>query len=260
MGERQLYIINVIDNVLVALFALNGDVLAPFRAHDTYHMSYIAHYHHLTWRLRREKALPSLKDENDLPVRSSNDPDLESAVVEKHEVSVLTAKQQEKLIYHQNKFSKSHSFYKPHETITHTAFPLRLLVAVVVLLDCHSCFQIALGACTWGIHYKVRPEALTAVILSMSISCNIAAGIIISVGDRMTRKKEVIKRLSRQALTEEAMRKVNPDLAENALKEKKEVNPDQPIEKSSASPQLDRHSTALDYGTTKTEDDKPKQT
>ena len=45
---KQLYIINVIDNVLVALFAIIGDGMAPFRAVDTYHMIFIAHYHHLT--------------------------------------------------------------------------------------------------------------------------------------------------------------------------------------------------------------------
>jgi hypothetical protein len=44
VGERQLYVINVIDYVLVALFAVVGDGLAPFRAIDTYHMIYVAHY------------------------------------------------------------------------------------------------------------------------------------------------------------------------------------------------------------------------
>ena len=193
-------------------------------------MIFIAHYHHLTWRLRRERALPKLRNENDLPTQFTGNVDVELGSQDKHETAVLTPKQQEKLRYHQNKFAKSHSFYKPHETITHTAFPLRLLVAVVVLLDFHSCFQIALGACTWGINYHVRPQALTAVILVLSISCNIAAGITITVGDRKTRKKEVIKRLSRQALTEEAMRKVKPKMAMDALKTKKEEKPDQPIE------------------------------
>merc|ERR1711939_802690 len=55
VGDRKSYITDVIDNVLVALFAVVGDGLAPFRAVDTYHMCYIAHSHHLTWRLRREK-------------------------------------------------------------------------------------------------------------------------------------------------------------------------------------------------------------
>jgi len=36
----------------------------------------------------------------------------------------------------------------------------------------------------------------------------------------MTQKKEVIKRLSRQALTEEAMSKVKPDVAINNLKKR----------------------------------------
>ena len=36
---RQDYDINVVDNVLVALFAVVGDGLAPFRLVDTYHMA-----------------------------------------------------------------------------------------------------------------------------------------------------------------------------------------------------------------------------
>lgn len=44
VGDKQLYIINIIDNVLVALFAVVGDGMAPFRAVDTYHMIWIVHY------------------------------------------------------------------------------------------------------------------------------------------------------------------------------------------------------------------------
>ncbi len=167
-----------------------GDGLAPFRAVDTYHMIFIAHYHHLTWRLRREKALPKLEDHNDLPPLPTSE---EVTDPEKQEISVLSEEQQKKLAHHQKKFAKSHSFYKPHETGTHHAFPLRLLVAVVVLLDCHSFLQISLGACTWGIYYKNRPFALTTVILCCSITCNITAGVLIMVGDRKTRKKDVLR-------------------------------------------------------------------
>lgn len=206
VGGRQSYLINVIDNVLVALFAIVGDGLAPFRAVDTYHMIYIAHYHHLTWRLRREQNLPKLDNENDLPAANAKEVDLEAA--ERGKFSVLNANQQRKLVHHQTKFARSHTFYKPHETSTHYAFPLRLLVTVVCLLDCHSLFQIALGTCTWSISYHVRPGALTAVILCCSICCNIAAGVTITIGDRMTRKKEVVKRMLRQALTAEAMSKM----------------------------------------------------
>lgn len=215
VGDRQSYATNVVDNILVALFALIGDGMAPFRAVDTYHMCFIAHYHHLTWRLRKEKQMPELPDHNDLPERLSSveEGDIEAGettddLYDKAEFSVLSPTQQRRLQYHQNKFSKSHTFYRPHETSTHHAFPLRLLVAVVVLLDCHSLFQVALGTCTWSIDYKIRPEALTATILSCSITCNIVAGVLVSVGDKRTRKKDVLDKIFRQDLTKQAMEKI----------------------------------------------------
>lgn len=206
VGGKQLYVVNVIDNVLVALFAIVGDGLAPFRAVDTYHMIFIAHYYRLTWRLRKEKQLPTLQDHNDLPTQHPElDVDVEAG---KGEFTVLTAKQQERLNHHQSKFAKSHTFFKPHETETHFAFPIRLLIAIVVLLDCHSLFQIALGACTWSINYHHRPFALTTVILCCSISSNASAGILIMTGDRRTRKKDVLERMNRQELTNDAMDKL----------------------------------------------------
>ena len=222
VGETQQYIINIVDNILVALFALMGDGLAPFRAVDTYHMCFIARYHHMTWRLRKEKALPALVDHNDLPDQTISNADIEDVIdkEEAAEFSVLKPAQQKRFQYHQAKFSKAHTFYRPHETATHHAFPLRLLIAVVVMLDFHSLFQVALGTCTWSIGYKTRPSALTATILSMSISCNICAGILISVGDHRTRKKDVLERIHRQELTEEALgrmaeeRKEDPKIAD----------------------------------------------
>ncbi|KAI1461570.1 hypothetical protein F4805DRAFT_412557 [Annulohypoxylon moriforme] len=201
VGEEQVYAINVIDYVLVALFAVVGDGLAPFRAVDTYHMIYIAHYHRLTWKLRRKKRMGKLRDKNDLPTNA----DLEAA---RDEISVLTPQQQARLVHHQTKFAKSHTFYKPHETKTHYAFPLNWLVAIVTLLDLHSCLQISLGATTWGIDYNKRPMALTATILSCSITVNITAGILISIGGRRTRKKDVVERMFRQDLTREAFDKI----------------------------------------------------
>ena len=198
----------MIDNVLVALFAIMGDGLAPFRVVDTYHMIYIAHYHFLTWRLRKEQALPKLHDKNDLPSQREEEIDPEAPDLEKQETTVLTPEQEKKLQYHQMKFSRSHSFYRPHETETHYAFPLRLLVTIVCLLDCHSMLQISLGACTWGISYHVRPFALTTVILCCSITVNITAGVLITIGDRKTRKKDVIERMFRQRLTEQAIHHV----------------------------------------------------
>lgn len=225
VGHKQQYIINIVDNVLVALFALMGDGLAPFRAVDTYHMCFIARYHHMTWRLRKEQALPELVDHNDLPDRRASNADIEDQIdkEETAEFSVLKPIQQKRLQYHQAKFSKAHTFYRPHETATHHAFPLRLLVAVVCMLDCHSLFQVALGTCTWSWDYRTRPSALTATILSCSITCNITAGILISVGDHRTRKKDVLERITRQQLTQEALgrmaeeRKAEPHISRKSM-------------------------------------------
>lgn len=199
--QRRLYIINVIDYVLVALFAIVGDGLAPFRVVDTYHMAFISHYHRKTWKLRKQLQMAKLRDKNDLPT----DPELEAA---RDEVSVLTEAEQATLVHHQNKFAKSHTFYRPHETKTHYAFPQSFLLAIVLLLDLHSCLQISLGATTWGIDWKTRPPAITATILSVSIAVNITAGILISIGGRRTRKKEVVERMFRQDLTREALKEI----------------------------------------------------
>ncbi|CAO2656094.1 Nn.00g048970.m01.CDS01 [Neocucurbitaria sp. VM-36] len=226
VGGKQIYVVHIIDSVLVALFAVVGDGLAPFRAIDTYHMIYIAHYHHFTWSRRKKERLPELQDHNDLP--SDNAPISAPRVVDPEdpenqwEFTVLTPKQQEKLEHHQTKFCKSHSFYKPHETETHYAFPLRLLIAIVVLLDCHSLLQISLGACTWGIYYKHRPFAITTVILICSITCNATAGLLIWLGDKRTRKQDVLERMNRQELTEEAIEQVKKKKEKESESEREE--------------------------------------
>lgn len=174
--------------------------------------------------------LPDLRDHNDLPTETVL-PDLEAAhetaslpsLEPGEEISVLTPLQQEKLTHHQTKYAKSHTFYRPHETDTHFAFPLKLLVTITLLLDLHSCLQISLGACTWGIPYDQRPAALTTVILCCSITANATAGLLIWVGDRRTRKKDVIERMSRQELTEEAMHKVKKQNEKEAEKEAEEA-------------------------------------
>jgi hypothetical protein len=239
VGGKQLYVINVIDNVLVALFAIVGDGLAPFRAVDTYHMIFIAHYHHLTWSTRKKRNMPDLKNRNDLPTEMPPPPKkvklrrrdqaLNRAAAKLHlkrrfgvqkevedlgEYSVLTHKQQQVLDYHALRFNKSHTFYKPHETETHHAFPLQLLIAIVLLLDCHSLLQIALGTVTWSIDYHHRPFALTTAILCCSITCNATAGLLIWIGDRRTRKNDVLERINRQELTQEAMEKMEKKWAE----------------------------------------------
>jgi len=270
VGEKQVYAIHIIDSILVALFAVMGDGLAPFRAVDTYHMIFIARYSRMInraekgkaprARLRKRSIPEDVRESIDLenygrltsqqardilastgPCAGENEAD-ENQNVDRtnskssrssNDVPALTYKQLQSLQHHQKKMAKSHSFYKPQETFTHHEFPLSYLIAIVVLLDCHSCLQISLGACTWGIDYHTRPFALTTVILCVSITCNITAGLLISRGDRKTRKKDVWELLNRQELTEDAIKhmekkkKEEEEEAEKAvLKEKEQENSD----------------------------------
>jgi hypothetical protein len=252
VGDRQKYIIHVVDSVLVALFAIMGDGLAPFRAMDTYRLFFIVKYTRVIEkakkgkfprprsRLQKQNIPPAIRESMDLvaagrlslsdapgltaaPTRAENSSMLQFPRLENEEdqlrdledaksdatddwLSVLTPKQQKRLIHHKKKMAKSHSFYKPQETFTHSPFPLSYLIAIVLLLDLHSCLQISLGATTWGIDYRTRNPAITTVILCLSITANITAGLTISRGDKISRKKDVVKLLDRQALTGDAIK------------------------------------------------------
>ncbi|KAI8940481.1 hypothetical protein NX059_004164 [Plenodomus lindquistii] len=212
VGDRQDYFVEIADQILTALFCVVGITMFPFRIVDTYHMSFVAFYAHRTWRLRKERGLQKLKDHNELPAMPQSTAwETGEAEDQGMEVPVLTATEQKKLEYHQGKLAKSHTFYRPHETYTHHAFSIRLLITIIVLLDCHSMFQCALGGTTWGIYYKRRPKELTAVILSCSLTCNITAGILIGRGDKRSRKKLVVEQILRQEMTEEALKKLRKE-------------------------------------------------
>lgn len=244
--SQQEYTIHIIDSVLVALFAIMGDGLAPFRAVDTYHMYFVTKYWRIMEKAKKKRQALEKGDNNgeESPEgknveRSKNTRqngtatnqenranggadvtpedalrgtlindevlDLEDAAAE---LWPLTPKQRKSFLHHQKKLVKSHSFYKPHETFTHYEFPLKYLLAIIILLDCHSCLQISLGACTWGIDYHHRHVAITTTILCVSITCNISAGLVITMGDHKTRKKDVLKLLDRQELTSDAMKHI----------------------------------------------------
>jgi len=207
VGGKKTYVVNVIDTTLVVLFNIMGVGLAPFRAWDTYNAVPIVYYHIKTWRTRNKKALPKLENPNDLPTLREEDVGSDQDHDEGNFI-VLSEKQQEELTKHQTRYANSHTFYKPHETSTHYAFPILFLVAIQVLVDLHSMFQIALGGVTYGIDYHKRPFKTTTALLCCSITCNITAGVLISIGDHKTRKKEVVERMYRQELTQEAMQKI----------------------------------------------------
>ncbi|KAM0207662.1 hypothetical protein ACHAPA_006377 [Fusarium lateritium] len=268
VGDKQLYTVHIIDSVLVALFAIMGDGLAPFRAVDTYHMFFIWRFSRLIRRAEEGKKPRKKLQKKRVPPGVATDPeeshltghqarvlleaqdynperdgtiatpnnhpepqpespetvDLENAKSNgpDSDQPALTFAQFKSLQHHQKKMAKSHSFYKPNETFTHFAFPRSYLIAIVILLDCHSCLQISLGACTWGIDYHTRPMAITTVILCVSITCNVTAGLLISRGDRKTRKKDVWELLDRQELTQDAIKHMEKKKKEEEKKEEKE--------------------------------------
>ncbi|PWN50169.1 hypothetical protein IE53DRAFT_387555 [Violaceomyces palustris] len=129
-------------------------------------------------------------------------------VKEEEDVVVLTPKQQANLEYQQRKFHQSHTFYRYRETVTHRPFELAIMMAIVILLDCHSCLQASLGGVTWGINYHHRKTSLTATIITFSLSCNAVAGFLIWYGGKRTKKTEEVERLLRIALEQEALRKI----------------------------------------------------
>jgi hypothetical protein len=260
VGDKQDYTLHIIDSVLVALFAIVGDGMAPFRAVDTYHMIFVARYSRIIHKAKKKafgeklaqveaskheaqntdtsqekqpEALPSGEQpaltaqalslhqqtadtdtKTGIPpitIDGDSPPDIDLELARTDslaslEADYLTPKQRKSLDHHQSKLAKSHSFYKPHETFTHHSFPLGHLIAIILLLDFHSCLQISLGACTWGISYHHRNPAITTVILCVSITTNLTAGLVIMFGDRKARKKDVVKLLERQALTDDAIK------------------------------------------------------
>lgn len=125
-------------------------------------------------------------------------------IKEREDVVVLTPDEQATLSHHQRKLHQSHSFYRYHETATHHAFPLDLLITIVCLLDSHSMLQTCLVGVTAGIDYRVRPTALTAGLIACSLSCNAVAGFLIYWGGRKTKKTEEVERRLKIAIEEEA--------------------------------------------------------
>lgn len=66
-GKNKDYWIEVFSQFENALFTIPGVGLIPWRVRDTYRMGRIAHYQHLTWKLRKRQGLPALPDKNDIP-------------------------------------------------------------------------------------------------------------------------------------------------------------------------------------------------
>jgi hypothetical protein len=109
--------VEVCEQILNGLFCVTGIGLIPWRLIDTYRMIKIWYYKHRTRKLRKKAGLPELYDSDDLP-----DP-----IFDPNYVHVLTDEQEYELHHEQKKFMKSQTWYRPHGTETHRAFPIKFV-------------------------------------------------------------------------------------------------------------------------------------
>ncbi|KAL7421280.1 hypothetical protein Q5752_004165 [Cryptotrichosporon argae] len=187
---RQDVWVEISSQVENGLFTLTGVGLIPWRLVDTYRMSIIHTLKMKTIRLRKQRGLPPIDDPNDLP-----DPILLADYV-----SVLSEKEQETLRYQQEKFAKSQTWYRPHATATHRAFPVTWALWNTILMDGNSFFQCLLCGCMWGMNWHVRPAWTTGCLIPLSFLCGIGAAVLIWQGSARTKKTGHVEDKLREAL------------------------------------------------------------
>ncbi|KAJ1308411.1 hypothetical protein OPQ81_004116 [Rhizoctonia solani] len=192
--DRQGFWVEVSSQIENALFTVTGVGLIPWRVIDTYRIAKIWHYRQVTRRLRRKAGVPALIDGNDLP-----DP-----IYNPNYIHVLSERQQEDLHYQQQKFMASQTWYRPHETETHKAFPIKTALFICLFIDFNSVFQCMLCGCMWGLNRFERPAWTTGTLIPASFLCGIAAGVLIWRGGNQTKKVQEVEQRLRDALDMES--------------------------------------------------------
>ncbi|KAK8849411.1 hypothetical protein IAR55_004743 [Kwoniella newhampshirensis] len=188
---RQDVWVEISSQVTNGLFTLTGVGLIPWRAMDTYRMSVIWTLKSRSARRRKQRGLPPIEDENDLP-----DP----ALIKDY-VHVLTDEEQERLRYQQEKFAQSQTWYRPHANATHRAFPMKWALWNTILMDGNSFFQCILCGCMWGMNWHVRPAWTTGTLIPCSFLCGIGAAVLIWQGSVRTKKNVEVSQKLREALS-----------------------------------------------------------
>jgi len=112
--DKQGFWVEVCSQIENGLFTITGIGLIPWRVLDTYRIYWIWYYKRKTRKLRAERNFPKLVDEDDLP-----DP-----AYDENYVHVLSPEEEEDLHNQQTKFQHSQTWYRPHGTDTHRAFPI----------------------------------------------------------------------------------------------------------------------------------------
>jgi len=180
----------ICQQILNGLFCLTGIGLMPWRIVDTYRMYKIWYYKRRTRKLRRKAGLPELYDNNDLP-----DP-----IFDPNYVHVLTDKEEYELHHQQKKFMQSQTWYRPHGTETHRAFPINTALWICILNDGNTIFQCMLAACMWSMDRFQRPAWTTGVLLPLAFACGILSGVFIWRGGKKTKRTERVEERLRRAL------------------------------------------------------------
>ncbi|KAI0030702.1 hypothetical protein K488DRAFT_26420, partial [Vararia minispora EC-137] len=183
------------------LFCITGLGLAPWRILDTYRttifdlisptgIAKIAWYKRKTTVLRRKQGYPPLFDNDDLP-----DPQYDP-----NYMHVLSEKEQIDLHYQQIQFMESQTWYRPHGTATHRAFPINYGLAICSLNVGNSIFQAMLAACMWSMDRYTRPAWTTGCLIPFAFLCGIFSGVLIWRGGQLTKRTAHVEECLRQAL------------------------------------------------------------
>jgi hypothetical protein len=182
--------VEICEQIENGLFCLTGIGLIPWRIIDTYRIAIIWYYKRLTRKLRKKAGLPELYDKDDLP-----DP-----IFDPNYVHVLTDKQQYELHHQQKKFMKSQTWYRPHGTETHRAFPINTALWICLLNDGNSVFQCMLAACMWSLNRFDRPAWTTGLLIPLAFGCGICSGVLIWKGGKKTKRTERVEERLRRVL------------------------------------------------------------
>nr|VWO95170.1 Uncharacterized protein [Ganoderma boninense] len=187
---QQGYWVELSQQVETGLFTITSIGFIPFRVMDTYRICKIWCYKRKIARVRRKAGLLELYDPDDLP-----DP-----VYDKTHVQVLSEKEQIDLHYQQHQFMKSQTWYRPHGTQTHRAFPITMALWICICNDLNSFFQCLLSGTMWGLDRFERPAWTTATTLPAAFVAGIIAGVLIYLGGRKTRRTKQVEDRLRLAL------------------------------------------------------------
>ncbi|KAG1755596.1 hypothetical protein EDB19DRAFT_1842996 [Suillus lakei] len=192
-ANTQGFWVEVCSQVECGLFTITGIGLIPTRALDTYRICKIWYYKRKTTKLRDRAGLPQLFDVDDLP-----DPAYDPTFVH-----VLTEWEQQDLHHQQVKFRESQTWYRPHGTVAHRAFPINTALWICLFIDGNSAFQVMLSGCMWSMNRFERPAWTTGTLIPASFLCGIISAILIWRGGQLTRRTEKIENTLRTALATE---------------------------------------------------------